>query len=150
LKVAGILRYHRRAMASIARLVLLVLLALAVPFHAAYAVGMAQCAARAQGAEHANDAKSAQSHLAQAATDAQSACEHGAADSGVSDTDEDNHGVVGSHCGACSACGTSIAIAGEAPLPFAMVRASSRPCLPQARLDGVTPGRLDRPPLLPL
>ena len=147
LKAAPDLRYHPCAMVSIGRLVLLVVLALAVPFHAAYAVGMAQCAARAHGAGDSNEIERIHAPLAHGATDAQSACEHGAVDLGVSDTDDDKHSAAASHCSACSACGTAIAIAGDAPSPFAMVRTSSRPSLLESRLDGVTPSRLDRPPL---
>ncbi len=125
---------------------LVVMLALAVPFHAAYAVAMAQCAARAPGAEHSIDVEHAKSHLVHSAAHDQSACEHGAADSSVSDT-EDDHSGVAAHCSACSAGGTSIAIAGDAATPFAMMRTASHPSGPDTRLDGVTPSRLDRPPL---
>jgi hypothetical protein len=128
-------------MTRIARLVLLLVLALAVPFHAAYAVGMAQCAAHKQGAEHA------MSHPTQSAPDAQAHCEHGGAPAALPDTEENKPAATATHCGACSACGTSIAIAGGLSSTFAAAPARAHLSLPVARLDGVTPSRLDRPPL---
>ena len=128
-------------MTRIARLVLLVVLALAVPFHAAYAVGMAQCAARAHGTAHS------MAQSAPSAHEAQAPCEHGGANPVAADPDDKKSDSSGSHCSACSACGTAIAITGGVASPFVMVGASSYLSCLETRLDGVTPSRLDRPPL---
>lgn len=128
-------------MKKIARFLLLVMLAVALPFHTAYAVGMAQCTAVEHSSEPAAPAASSHGdHGSSAGHD------HGKhTDSSPAKGNDATFG--GSHCGSCSACGTSTAITGGVLPEIVSSDYTLLPTLPERRLHSVVIGRLDRPPL---
>lgn len=134
-------------MKTIARFVLLLLLAMSVPFHAAYGIGMAQCMALADGhgdssAVQAHERAADRGHgdpIAALADGAEHGCGQVAADTA-------NDGEP-AHCGPCAACCMSSAITGPMlpPMPASAYNAFQRPAEQQP--NSVRPSRLDRPPL---
>jgi len=146
------MRYYRRAMSRIARLFLILTLALALPFHAAYGVGMAQCMAFMSASQPIGAAVYPSGHADHGA--------HGAHAGMVHEHAGHSHGQVGHdsrsthdndrsdpHCGTCTACCTSVGISGSAPLIVSADGYVGPDPLSQQRPKSFKPSRLDRPPL---
>jgi hypothetical protein len=136
-------------MTRFARLFLVLTLALSLPFHAAYGVGMAQClalqaAVAADPSVHAGHG-ALEAHVPGATSDhAQHA--YGQAEQGQETAHGD--GGTGPHCGTCTACCTSVVISGSASLALSAGAYIDLAPLPEQRLNSFKPSRLDRPPLV--
>jgi DUF2946 family protein len=115
-------------MAKLLRLVLVALIALAVPLQGALAVGTAQCLAL----EHQDGAGHNHSHDGH--------------DSDSSSHDRDSP-ASHSHCGPCVACCASASIASAPALPVVAPPRFAVDVLPNFPLVGDLPGGLFRPPL---
>src|SRR5204863_3890021 len=117
------------------RLLLVALIAVAVPMQAALAVGTAQCLAL----EH---------HQAGTGDDQHHGHDHSAGhqhqDSSV---DEHDGQASHTHCGPCAACCTSVSIAAAQALPSPAALAFAVDVLPKLLPAGDLPGGLYRPPL---
>jgi hypothetical protein len=118
------------AMLKLVRLLIVALLALAVPFQGALAVSTAQCTAL----EHHPDGSHPHSH------DGSDHADHSDADGSAGDSN-------GSHCGPCTACCASVSIAALPSLSdivaarYAVNKSHDSPLL------GDLPSGLFRPPL---
>jgi hypothetical protein len=113
------------------RLLLVVLVAFAIPLQGMAAVSAGQCMAFGQH-DHASGGHAADGHTQDHS--------HGGHDSGE---------ASGSlpHCGPCVACCASASIAGHAGLPLLPSRSEARYFFAQFAPLGVQPDGLDRPPL---
>jgi hypothetical protein len=138
-------------MTRIIRLSLVLILALALPFHAAYGLGMAQCMAFMKAGQTAAVVQSAPGHGAHGThgfATAQVHADHGHEQVGhESQTAHDNDGS-GPHCGTCTACCTSVGISGSAPLSVSASGYVGPDPLSQQQPKSFKPSRLDRPPLV--
>jgi hypothetical protein len=115
-------------MVKLLRVVLVVLIALAVPLQGALAVGTAQCLAL----EHHEAAGHDHSH----------------GDHDHDSSSQDHHGPAShSHCGPCVACCASASIASAPALPAIAPPPFGIDVLPNFPLIGDLPGGLFRPPL---
>jgi len=127
-------------MTQAARFLLLIVLAVSLPFHSAYAVSMSQCVALQQPSEQVNPGASHADHGSPDGHDhtrhADGSAQHG-----------DDGTPVGSHCGSCSACGTSASITGRVLRDILSGDYAALQSSPERRLVGVASARLYRPPL---
>ena len=116
-------------MKSLARLMMVVLVALAVPLQGAAAVTAGQCMSLSQdGHPH-------------------SASSHSHADEGGSKAVDDGEGSGGAHCGPCTACCASASIAGPGALSILSAASNAPYFFSQFPPIGVQPDGVDRPPL---
>lgn len=120
------------------RIVVLVLLALAIPVQGMAAVSAAQCMAFGH---HDNPANHGHTH----AQDHADGDEH-AAHSHDNHDGNDTSGKA-AHCGPCVACCTSASIAGHVEFPLLPSRSEGQHLFTQFPPLGVQPDGLDRPPL---
>jgi hypothetical protein len=117
---------------KLARLLLIAVLAIVVPFQGAAAVGAGQCMALGHhdsAGNHGHDSHNYDSH----AGSTNSADDHGAA--------------TATHCGPCTACCASAAIAGPARLSILSSLSETQYFFSQLPPLGVQPDGVDRPPL---
>jgi hypothetical protein len=151
------LRYHPSAMKRLVRLLLLVLLALAVPAQAGLALAAAQC--RVFGHHQGERAGSDHGHPAGTAHDHAGSMQHGDAaaidqshgdlhhDGVDASASEGTPAAGGSGCGPCAGCCASAAISGPVELPLALFVSAPPLVLPEHRPLDAGPSRLERPPL---
>jgi len=124
--------------AKLARLILIALLALVVPFQGAVAVSAGQCMALGHH-QGATDHEGQDGH------------DHGAhshADEAPAKAAADGEGdAAGAHCGPCAACCASASIAGSAGLSIPSSHFHAPYSFAQFPPLGVQPDGVDRPPL---
>jgi hypothetical protein len=134
-------------MVRLSRLLLFALLAVALPFHAAYGIGMAQraaCSAQSAGASPAAHSMVPEHPQAGHASHGHASGPTAGHHHGTGQDDEDGSAP---HCGTCTACCTSVGIPGGV---HALVLADGPGILVSflgRRLISFEPSRLDRPPL---
>jgi hypothetical protein len=129
-------------MKSLARLMMVVLVALAVPLQGAAAVTAGQCMALSQQGDggHDNHSHGQDGHH-------HSASSHSHANDGGSKAVDDQDGSGGAHCGPCTACCASASIAGSGALSILSAASNAPYLLSQFPPIGVQPDGVDRPPL---
>lgn len=140
-------------MKSMTRFLLTALLAITLPFHAAFGVAMMQSMA-VGGSERMHD-RSTEHSVHAAHSDRHVVQDHGlphethaAHDHHRAGHDSSPAEPQGSHCGACTVCCTSLGLTGMAlvvPPPGAF---DERTVLAEQPLTSVSPARLERPPLV--
>jgi hypothetical protein len=129
-------------MKSLARLLMVVLVVLAVPLQGAAAVTAGQCMALTQQGDsgHDNHSHGQDGHH-------HSAPSHSDADEGGSKAVDDEDGANGAHCGPCTACCASASIAGPGALSILSAASNAPYLFSQFPPIGVQPDGVDRPPL---
>jgi hypothetical protein len=129
-------------MKNLARLILVVLVALAVPVQGALAVTAGQCMALAKqsagGHENRSHGQDGHHHAASS---------HSHADEGGSNAVDDEGAADGAHCGPCTACCASASIAGSGALSILSTASNAPYVFSQFPPIGVQPDGVDRPPL---
>jgi len=139
-------------MKSLARLVLFIVLAVSLPFHSAYGVGMAQCMAFAKvGAAPERQAASPDHRAALAGHDRHHADNHDGAGHGHhADAETPDHAGAADgspHCGTCTACSTAVGMPVISPTIPCHEGYAAMVSPPEHPLSSIPPSRLDRPPL---
>lgn len=129
-------------MKHLARLLIIVLVALAVPVQGALAVTAGQCMALTQetggGHEH---------HGHGQAADHSAGSSHSHADEADGNAADAEGASNGQHCGPCTACCASASIADSGALPLLSAASDAPYLFSQFPPIGVQPDGVDRPPL---
>lgn len=143
-------------MKSLARLIVLIVLAVSLPFHAAYGAGVAQC--MAFGMVHAAPKHESASALSHAASGHQThpvdgldaAAHQHPAGAGVHGDAGQGIGTAeggGAHCGTSTACCTSVGMTAASQAMPSHDGFEAMVPIPEHPLSSITSGRLERPPL---